>query len=178
MLLRGVKHTDTSHVGSRSVCWARNRLLSFNSFMPIYSLKLICFNSGATDELTWSTLLPRKLFSLSMVINNLHDVVLGMLHAHGGRVLTLIRKGMEARSGEDSVELRLITVALSSIVPGSFLISLWQEVLWASCAKSGVNAAFLLLFGFLPPQDSSQHSDYLCIFKHGTIYFLKSLMYS
>lgn len=34
------------------------------------------------------------------------------------------------------------------------------------------NAAFLLLFGFLPPQDGSQHSDYLCIFKHGTIYFL------
>lgn len=84
--------------------------------------------------------------------------------------------GLEHR--EDSTELKLITVALSRIVHGSFLIWLWQEVLWTSCAKSGLNAAFLLLFSFLPPQDGSQHSDYLCIFKHGTIYFLKGLMYS
>lgn len=100
MLLHGVTHTDMSHVGPHSMCWAHNRLLSFHLFMSIYSLKLICFNSRAMDELTWSTLLPRKLFSLSMVINNLHDVVLGMLQANGGRTLKLIRKGTEARSRE------------------------------------------------------------------------------
>lgn len=93
MLLHGVTHTDMSHVGPHSMCWAHNWLLSFNLFMSIYSLKLICFNSRAMDELTWSTLLPRKLFSLSMVINNLHDVVLGMRHANGGRILKLVRKG-------------------------------------------------------------------------------------
>lgn len=48
----------------------------------------------------------------------------------------------------------------------------------ASCAKSGASAAFLSLFSFLPPRDGSQHSDYLCIFKHGAIHFLKSSMYS
>lgn len=50
---------------------------------------------------------------------------------------------------EDSMKRRLITTALSRIGHGSFLISLWQEVLLASCAKSWAYAAFLLLFGFL-----------------------------
>lgn len=122
---------------------------------------------------------PEFLFFLSLVINTSMLLYLACyMHMEVG-VLRLIRKGTEAlEHGEDSTKLKLITVALSRIVHGSFLISLWQEVLWASCAKSGANAAFLLLFGFLPPQDGSQHSHYLCIFKHGTIYFLKSLMYS
>lgn len=102
-----------------------------------------------------------------------------MLYANGGRSPNA-HSGRDGgpEHGEGSVELKLITAALSRIVHGSFLISLWQEVLEASCAKSGANPAFLLLFSFLPPQDGSQHRDYLCIFKHGTIYFLKGLMYS
>lgn len=47
------------------------------------------------------------------------------------------------------MKLRVITVALSRTGHGSFLISLRQEVLGASCAKLGAYAAFLLLFGFL-----------------------------
>ena len=124
------------------------------------------------------TLTPEIFFFLSMVINTSMLLYLACCMQMEVRALKLIRKGTEAWSRERTAELKLITVALSRIVPGSFLISPWQEVLWASCAKSGVSAAFLLLFGFLPPQDGSQHSDYLCIFKHGTIYFLKSLMYS
>lgn len=125
------------------------------------------------------TLTPETFFFLSMVINTSTLLYLACCMQIEVRVLKLIRKGTGGlEHGEDSVELKLITAALSRTVPGSFLISLWQEVLRTSCAKSGANAAFLLLFGFLPPQDGSQHSDYLCIFKHGTIYFLKSLMYS
>lgn len=88
------------------MCWVHNWLLSFNLFISIYSLKLICFNSRAMDELTWSTLLPRKLFSLLMVINNLHDIVLGMLHANGGLILKLIKKGrrLGAERGQHGAE--------------------------------------------------------------------------
>ena len=159
------------------MCWIHNCLLSFNLFISISSPKLICFSSRAIDNGVHSY--PGNFFFLSMVINTSTLLYLACCMQIEVRVLKLIRKGMGGlEHGEDSMELKLITVALSRIVPGSFLISLWQEVLRTSCAKSGANAAFLLLFGFLPPQDGSQHSDYLCIFKHGTIYFLKSLMYS
>lgn len=93
-------------------------------------------------------------------------------------VLKLIRKGTGGLGlGEDSVELELITVALSRMCLGAFylpvaggaegfLCEIRSERRFPSCCSAS------------SPQDGSQHSDYLCIFKHGTIYFLKSLMYS
>lgn len=73
-----------------------------------------------------------------------------MLYANRGEGSeTHSERERAAEQSEDSVKLRLITTALSRIGHGSFLISLWQEVLLASCAKSGAYAAFLLLFGFL-----------------------------
>lgn len=153
--------------------------LTFNLFVSLWSetklFQLQCNWQRRHGVLSY----PLNSFFPFIGYKYLHAIILGMLYAHGGRSPKAHYerdRGLEHR--EDSTELKLITVALSRIVHGSFLILLWQEVLWASCAKSGANAAFLLLFSFLPPQDGSQHSDYLCIFKHGTIYFLKSLMYS
>lgn len=156
------------------MCWLHNWLLSFNLFISISSPKLISVDSRAIDGYT----LTPEIFSLSTVINTPALLYLACRVQMEVGALNLVKTGTGLEQSEDSAELELITAALPRTVPGSFLISRWQEVLRASCAKSGANAAFLLLFSFLPPQDGSQHSNYLCIFKHGAIDFLKSLMYS
>lgn len=165
--------------GPSSKGWIHNWLLSFHLFISIAGLELICFNSGAVVGMTWSTLLHRKRFFLSMDINTpmLLYLACGMQMAVG--VPKLIRKGTEAWSrerGQRGAEADNRGLVQNSAWELSYLPLAGGT--GASCAKSGANAAFLLLFGFLPPQDGSQHRDYLCIFKHGTIYFLKSLMYS
>lgn len=106
--------------GPCSMCCIHNWLLSFNLFTSVSSPKLICFSSRAIDM--EYTLTPEIFFFLWMVINTSTLLYLACCMQIEVGVLKLIRKGTGGLGlGEDSVELELITVALSRMCLGAFL---------------------------------------------------------
>lgn len=106
--------------GPCSMCWIHNWLLSFNLFTSVSSPKLICFSSRAIDM--EYTLTPEIFFFLWMVINTSTLLYLACCMQIEVGVLKLIRKGTRGLGlREDSVELELITVALSRMCLGAFL---------------------------------------------------------
>ena len=106
--------------GPCSMCWIHNWLLSFNLFTSVSSPKLICFSSRAIDM--QYTLTPEIFFFLWMVINTSTLLYLACCMQIEVGVLKLIRKGTGGLGlREDSVELELITVALSRMCLGAFL---------------------------------------------------------